>query len=369
MTDVGRMLEEARLNKGITLDKVEADLKIRKAYILAMESGQWEELPGYAYAIGFLRTYAEYLGLPGDEIVEEYKTWRNLQGNRTLAEEPPVGVFQRAKELQTDTGIFRLSARDKGGRHRRRKASRGLAIFLIILVALIAYLLLNWHESFFGTGGEGLPAREVGDRIVEVERPPEGAAEFGVPTQDADLPSDGVPTKAPVLDESEAEADSLQLEAEQLHDRQDNGHSSAIRGAEELAENRAPSETPADREPDLASAPVSSGDEPQGVQVHVTLPEDGVHRLPPVQAEEMIWPITLEAVAEGRCWVEVRCDGEVKLSRTIEAGESFRWQAMEEIRIRFGNADVVKLKLNGQDIGPAGRGVVTRVFTAEQETG
>ena len=106
MTEVGRMLEEARLNKGITLDKVEADLKIRKAYVLAMESGRWEDLPGYAYAIGFLRTYAEYLGLPGDEIVEEYKTWRELQGDKAMSEEPPVGVFQRAKELQTDTGFF-----------------------------------------------------------------------------------------------------------------------------------------------------------------------------------------------------------------------------------------------------------------------
>ena len=60
-----------------------------------------------------LRTYAEYLGLSGDELVEEYKTWRELQGSRTLSEEPPVGVFRRAKELQTDTGIFQLSGKDK----------------------------------------------------------------------------------------------------------------------------------------------------------------------------------------------------------------------------------------------------------------
>ncbi len=367
MTEVGRMLEEARLNKGITLDKVEADLKIRKFYVLAMESGRWEELPGYAYAVGFLRTYAEYLGLSGDEIVEEYRTWRELQGHTTLAEEPPVGVFQRAKELQTDTGIFQLSAKDKGRRPRRKRAGRGLAIVLIMLVALVAYFLLNWHDGFLGTGGGELPVEEIGDEIVSVEEQlqTETGAELGGSALDS-LPSAGGPARDLPTDEAKVEEDGLQIAAGELGDSDDEGQGSAILGEEGLGEDAAASEGPAPQQPELALGALPSGDDPGAVQV--TLPNDEVHRLPPVEVDEETWPITLEAVAEGRCWVEVRCDGEVKLSRTIEAGESFRWHAAEEIRIRFGNADVVQLKLNGQDIGPAGRGVVTRVFTADKET-
>ncbi|HHV93368.1 MAG TPA: DUF4115 domain-containing protein [Firmicutes bacterium] len=347
MTDAGRMLEEARLSKGITLDKVEADLKIRKAYILAMESGRWEELPGYAYAIGFLRTYAEYLGLSGDEIVQEYKTWRELQGNEILAEEPPVGVFHRAKELQTDSGIFQLSAKDKS-RGRRRKGGRGLALILIILVALIAYLLLNWYQSFFGTGGGEVPGREVGDLFSQEELQVEPLPEVGISIGETEAHAPSPPGEdEPLAPVEVASGDRSDEKAE----------------GEEPLDDTVPPPGAADAGLEQLSETAAGADEPE--EVHVTLPDDEVHRLPMVTVEEDIWPITLEAVAEGRCWVEVRCDGEVKLSRTIEAGESFRWQAAEEIRIRFGRADVVRLKLNGQDIGPAGKGVVTRVFTAE----
>jgi cytoskeleton protein RodZ len=364
VTEVGRTLEEARLNQGITLDKVVADLKIRKHYLLAMESGRWEELPGYAYAVGFLRTYAEYLGLSGDELVEEYKTWRELQGSRTLSEEPPVGVFRRAKELQTDTGIFQLSGKDKGRRQRRRKSSRAIAVLLIIGVALIAYLLLNWQQSFFGTGSLGLPAEDVIEQTADEELQTEPLVEPGADTGEAMLPSDGSLLGDGAVEGTTREEDSQAVETGEPAADDGDGQGLTIGTDLELDEIQAVS---LDGEPDHGQEPSlpaqDSGADSEAVEV--TLPEDEVHRLPLVTVEEMTWPITLEAVAEGRCWVEVRCDGEVKLSRTIEAGESFLWQAREEIRIRFGRADVVRLRLNGQDIGPAGSGVVTRVFTAE----
>ena len=70
---VADTLRLARQDHGQDLSTVAQVLRIRLAYLEAIEAGDFEALPGTAYAIGFLRTYAEFLGLDGDEIVERYK--------------------------------------------------------------------------------------------------------------------------------------------------------------------------------------------------------------------------------------------------------------------------------------------------------
>ena len=71
-------LRLARQEHGQDLRTVAQVLRIRLAYLEAIEKGDFEQLPGTAYAIGFLRTYAEFLGLDGESIVERYK--REVQG-------------------------------------------------------------------------------------------------------------------------------------------------------------------------------------------------------------------------------------------------------------------------------------------------
>ncbi len=70
---VADTLRLARQEHGQDLRTVAQILRIRLAYLEAIEAGDFEALPGTAYAIGFLRTYAEFLGLDGDEIVERFK--------------------------------------------------------------------------------------------------------------------------------------------------------------------------------------------------------------------------------------------------------------------------------------------------------
>jgi cytoskeletal protein RodZ len=71
-------LRLARQEHGQDLRTVAQVLRIRHVYLEAIEKGDFEQLPGTAYAIGFLRTYAEFLGLDGELIVERYK--REVQG-------------------------------------------------------------------------------------------------------------------------------------------------------------------------------------------------------------------------------------------------------------------------------------------------
>ena len=72
MFDIGASLREARTRRGLSLDDVTAGLRIRERYVTALEEERWELLPGEAYSKGFLRMYAEFLGLDGGLYVDEY---------------------------------------------------------------------------------------------------------------------------------------------------------------------------------------------------------------------------------------------------------------------------------------------------------
>jgi cytoskeleton protein RodZ len=72
MFDIGASLREARTRRGLSLDDVTTGLRIRERYVTALEEERWELMPGEAYAKGFLRMYAEFLGLDGSLYVDEY---------------------------------------------------------------------------------------------------------------------------------------------------------------------------------------------------------------------------------------------------------------------------------------------------------
>src|SRR5581483_6939236 len=74
MFEIGGSLREARLKRELTPADVQKAIRIRDRYLQALEEERWELLPGDAYVKGFLRTYADYLGLDGNLYVEEYNS-------------------------------------------------------------------------------------------------------------------------------------------------------------------------------------------------------------------------------------------------------------------------------------------------------
>jgi cytoskeletal protein RodZ len=72
MFEIGASLREARTRRALSLDDVTGGLRIRERYVTALEEERWELLPGEAYSKGFLRMYAEFLGLDGGLYVDEY---------------------------------------------------------------------------------------------------------------------------------------------------------------------------------------------------------------------------------------------------------------------------------------------------------
>ncbi len=79
---VAEALRRTREEHGQDLGTVAEILRIRHVYLEAIESGDFDRLPGTTYALGFLRTYAEFLGLDGDEIVERFKRESRGAGDR-----------------------------------------------------------------------------------------------------------------------------------------------------------------------------------------------------------------------------------------------------------------------------------------------
>ena len=70
---VADTLIRARQQLGQDLRSIAEVLCIRYSYLDAIERGQYENLPGPTYAVGFMRSYADYLGLDGDQIVDRFK--------------------------------------------------------------------------------------------------------------------------------------------------------------------------------------------------------------------------------------------------------------------------------------------------------
>jgi cytoskeleton protein RodZ len=87
MFEIGSSLRAARVHQKLELSQAERDTRIRAKYLRALEDEGFDALPGPAYTKGFLRTYADYLGLDGQRFVQEYNA-------RLAPEEEPAAPPQ-----------------------------------------------------------------------------------------------------------------------------------------------------------------------------------------------------------------------------------------------------------------------------------
>ena len=96
MFEIGHSLREARERQGLGYPEIELATKIRAKYIRALEEEDFDAIPGDAYTRGFLRSYAEYLGLDGDVYVDEYAS----RFQTSWRDEPPARR-ERPRRIRT----------------------------------------------------------------------------------------------------------------------------------------------------------------------------------------------------------------------------------------------------------------------------
>lgn len=116
---VGALLRASRLRVGEDLREVADILCIRYLYLEAIEECRYGDLPGNTYAVGFIRSYAEHLGLDGDEVVRRYR------------------VEQAGHKSATDLA-FPTPVQDSG-------VPKGAIVFIGVLIALLVYG--GWYVS------------------------------------------------------------------------------------------------------------------------------------------------------------------------------------------------------------------------------
>ncbi len=95
MFEIGASLREARIKRGLTPADVQQAIRIRDRYLQALEEERWELLPGEVYVKGFLRTYADFLGLDGNLYVDEYNSRFAQRDEPALAPERPLRPVPR----------------------------------------------------------------------------------------------------------------------------------------------------------------------------------------------------------------------------------------------------------------------------------
>jgi cytoskeleton protein RodZ len=134
--EIGNSLREARLRRGIEIVQAEQATKIRGKYLRALEEERFEQLPAETYIKGFLRTYADYLGLDGQLYVDEY--------NSRFA----AGVEDG------DPRPRRSTARPQ---RRSRRLERNIVLVVIAAIAVITVVVISaWNSS---NKGAKAPAR------------------------------------------------------------------------------------------------------------------------------------------------------------------------------------------------------------------
>lgn len=160
--EIGATLRKARQDSGATLEDVEQETKIRKRYLEALEREDYDQLPNAVYARGFLKTYANYLGLDGDELSRELKErWETVQERQLRESLPKESRLERRPRIRS--GRAGAAGMTFG---RRSRISPVAVLGLVLALALLAAAVggLYWvGQSSRGTGGEQPPERRAGE--------------------------------------------------------------------------------------------------------------------------------------------------------------------------------------------------------------
>ena len=133
--DVGDILRRTRLHYGQSLKDIESALRIRESQLRAIENGEVEKLPGRVYAVGFVRTYAEFLGLDGAKIAQLF-------------------VSQHMESKSKDELSFPLPASES-----RTPSGKIVIVSLVLIIAVFAgWSIFNSSSTKITTDTREIPS-------------------------------------------------------------------------------------------------------------------------------------------------------------------------------------------------------------------
>ena len=295
---VGQDLRTARLRRGDDIATVSRALKIRKDHLEALEEDRVEALPGRTYAVGFVRSYADYLGLDAVQCVERYKA--EIAGRADPAVQP-------------------ITVIDEDAEHRMPHGWKIMAVAVVGLVLIGAYQVASSVDHMMNDKTVD-PAPSMVKRPV-AHKPIEKPVEAPVPAPVAVQPAPTDPNAAPAATPG-----------------QPNGTQPTVPGTAQPVPGQQAAAAPA--QPVVAPPPAL----PQGI----------------VYGENnRTARVVLRARDSARILVlgKIGADGRpvIYQNRLLKAGDSYRVPNITGVTLTTSNAGAIQVELDGSVVGVAGK--------------
>lgn len=136
---IGQELQNARLDKGLSLDDIQQSTKIQKRYLAAIENGQFDQLPGAFYERAFVRQYASAVGLDVTEFMQNHDI-------QTQTVEPDLSGARVDSDNVTRAGMHQVE-------ESTAEKTRQMLPKILIGVAVVAIIGIIWAlvASFAGS--------------------------------------------------------------------------------------------------------------------------------------------------------------------------------------------------------------------------
>ncbi|MDQ0206277.1 helix-turn-helix domain-containing protein [Alkalicoccobacillus murimartini] len=210
MSDLGLQLKQAREEKQLSLEDLQRTTKIQKRYLVAIEEGRFDSLPGLFYARAFVKTYAEAVGLDATELLEQHKN--ELPQPSKDAENIP-SRSERRKPVSSPP-------------QRKSRASSILPVVAVVVFIIIIAAGISLFRSQFLNSED--PADSEPDSPIEVElgetpepeeedpAPVEEGEEAGNDEESEEPEPEEEPTSELTLNDSTGNTSSFDLEASEF---------------------------------------------------------------------------------------------------------------------------------------------------------
>ncbi len=366
MASIGEKLSAAREARKLTRKEIAKETNIPSSYVEALEEEDFERLPGETYVIGFLRSYAEYLKLDAEEIIQAYKGFKIGESATPLEE---LTRPTRSPMLININAFFR--------KYRNYFVVGGIAAGFLLVIMVFSSLFsssvsvgddegiadlknktTDQKKSYMGNYHKLELRNDVGYAIVSVN---EGVF-FTVAQRDAMF----------ILREIK-DRDSAVLEispgnvSETI--KKDIPKTLNIKGCPREVEFtlRAVADN-------SANIKVRLGKQLEAVEgVEVKDPE-AVEKVEArstsvIARDEKNLNIVMDARFTQKSFIEVYLDGMLKRRGMIQQGIEERWEAGSHIQVRIGNAGGVQIKINNKEYNWGGPGqVANKVVTWKKDT-
>ena len=144
MKDIGLKLKEKREENGVSIEEVAEDLKMRPSQIISLEEGKKEDFKDVLFLKYFIRDYAKYLGLDGEELVDDFNEFLFDFTSKISVEEIEKAKLNNVNKKDIVSPYTNMVSENK----KVLRIVLGITLVVVLLVALY-FLMSNTKGNDF----------------------------------------------------------------------------------------------------------------------------------------------------------------------------------------------------------------------------